>query len=226
MAYEDSTEVREQGAEFADTGPEVSAADTGMEAVSGLQDMYDLLTDTMEAGISSYDPVEGSQSAVSFEDVLGMTVDQPFVDYAGDVRESADLSDLCAAVNNMGEEKGVMNMGSDAFEDALERYCQDMGEAVDKDALSALTSDMAASMEAGMEIDQPGDVDNGLESGRDALDATDLPESDPGFDLDASGIDISELDASDGDMSDLEAEPMDIEQQQAFDPEEAAEEDE
>ena len=146
MAYEESTEVREQGAGFADTGPEVREADTGMEAVSGLQDMYDLLTDTMEAGISSYDPVEGSQSAVSFEDVLGMTVDQPFVDYAGDVRESADLSDLCAAVNNMGEEKGVMNMGSDAFEDALERYCQDMGEAVDKDALSALTSDMTASM--------------------------------------------------------------------------------
>ena len=226
MAYEESTVVREQGAEFADTGPEVREADTGMEAVSGLQDMYDLLTDTMEAGISSYDPVEGSQSAVSFEDVLGMTVDQPFVDYAGDVRESADLSDLCAAVNNMGEEKGVMNMGSDAFEDALERYCQDMGEAVDKDALSALTSDMAASMEEGMEIDQPGDVDIGLESGRDALDATDLPESDPGFDLDASDSDISGLDAADDDMSDLEAEPMDVEQQQAFEPEEAAEEEE
>lgn len=226
MAYEESTVVREQRAGFADTGPEVSEADTGMEAVSGLQDMYDLLTDTMEAGISSYDPVEGSQSAVSFEDVLGMTVDQPFVDYAGDVRESADLSDLCAAVNNMGEEKGVMNMGSDAFEDALERYCQDMGEAVDKDALSALTSDMAASMEEGMEIDQPGDVDTGIESGRDALDAADLPESDPGFDLDASDSVISGLDAADDDMSDLEAEPMDIEQQQAFEPEEAAEKEE
>ena len=216
MVYEESAVEREQGAEPADTGPEVSTADTGMEAVSALQDMYDLLTDTMEAGISSYDPVEGSQSAVSFEDVLGMTVDQPFVDYAGDVRESADLSDLCAAVNNMGEEKGVMNMGNDAFEDALERYCQDMGDAVDRDALSALTSEMAASMEEGFEIDQPGDVDTGLESGGDAVERFDLPESDPGFDLDSSY----------SDMSDLEAEPMDIEQAQASDPEEAAEEDE
>ena len=77
-----------------------------------------------------------------------------------------------------------------------------------------------------MEIDQSGDVDTGLESGKNALDAADLPESDPGFDLDASDSAISGLDAADDDMSDLEAEPMDIEQQQAFEPEEAAEEEE
>lgn len=198
------TVMNEENAAAREEIPET--IDAGPEPVSSLTDMYDLLKDTMEAGIGAYVPGDGAEGVATFDDVLSTPVEQPFVDYAGDVRESADLSDLCAAVNSFGEDNGIQDMGFDAFEDALERFDQDVaGDAVDRDMLSALSGDMAAGMEQGQEYDTVNDVDYEPDAQEDPVEQMELQ------DRDLDREDTSEEDFEAFDMQDTE-DPVEVQE--------------
>lgn len=137
---------------------------TDMEAVHDISDLYDLALDSMQSGVATYtEQFDGTElpAMATFEDILDQTVEQPFVDYAGDIRIDAPVSDLFAALNDIGEEYGVENMAYDAASDAIDHFVTDLEqEGIPTDGLDPLSADLAMSMDVVRETDMEDLFDN------------------------------------------------------------------